>query len=101
MQYDVVVLTDDKYIKPKELNWYSLQVLLEDEMVVDGLQQQGLTAIRKSWSDSSFDWSKTRAVLFRTTWDYFERFAEIFPMVVSDQLEDTSDQRRSKRFNGI
>jgi len=32
--------------------------------------------VRKSWDDSNFDWSTTRFAIFRTTWDYFDRFEE-------------------------
>lgn len=73
---DVVVLTEAKYINPKEVDWYTNQVLTEDGLVLEALNMNGLRAIKKSWDDKEFDWSKTQFVLFRTTWDYFNRFAE-------------------------
>lgn len=73
---DVVILTEDTYVNTKKRDWYTLQVLLEDELVKDALEQQGLSVAIKSWSDPEFDWSLTEAVLFRTTWDYFDRFGE-------------------------
>lgn len=77
---DIVVLTEDKYAPADkqlpELDWYTLQVLLEDELVIDALKQKKLNVIKKSWSDPDYDWSLCRAVLFRTTWDYFDRFGE-------------------------
>lgn len=74
--FDIVVLTEDSYTNSPELNWYNLQVLLEDQLVLDALTSVGLTATIKSWSDKDFDWSTTRSILFRTTWDYFDRFPE-------------------------
>ncbi|WP_199611462.1 ATP-grasp domain-containing protein [Flocculibacter collagenilyticus] len=80
-QYDVVVLTEDKYAAEcftpqKKLDWYSLQVLLEDQILIDALTEQGLTVTKRSWSDPSFDWEQAKTLLFRTTWDYFDRFDE-------------------------
>ncbi|MCO7227240.1 RimK family alpha-L-glutamate ligase [Pleionea sp. CnH1-48] len=79
MQYDVVILTEDRYESPETLDWYNLQILLEDEMLKDALESQGLKVARKSWSNADFDWSSTQAAIFRTTWDYFERFDEFKP----------------------
>lgn len=79
MLYDVVILTEDRYLSDCEHNWYNLQVLLEDELVKDALQQQGLKVARLSWSDPDFDWRLTRSAIFRTTWDYFDRFDEFKP----------------------
>jgi glutathione synthase/RimK-type ligase-like ATP-grasp enzyme len=76
MHYDVVVLTDSRYINPKKQSVYIDNVLLEDRLVLEALQNQGLKAIRKSWDDQEFDWSSTKYALFRTTWDYFDRFPE-------------------------
>ncbi|MEW2922156.1 hypothetical protein AB1A65_11845 [Muricauda sp. ANG21] len=76
MRYDVVVLTDSRYINPKKQSVYIDNVLLEDRLVLEALQNQGLKAIRKSWDDQEFDWSSTKYALFRTTWDYFDRFPE-------------------------
>ncbi len=73
---DVVILTEDTYVNTEKRDWYTLQVLLEDELVKDALEQQGLSVDIRSWSDPKFDWSLTKAVLFRTTWDYFDRFGE-------------------------
>ncbi|MBO0323125.1 hypothetical protein J0X14_12525 [Muricauda sp. CAU 1633] len=76
MRYDFVVLTDSRYINPKKQSVYIDNVLLEDRLVLEALQKQGLNAIRKSWDDPEFDWSSTKYALFRTTWDYFDRFPE-------------------------
>jgi glutathione synthase/RimK-type ligase-like ATP-grasp enzyme len=40
------------------------------------LARRGLSAVRVDWSRPDVDWSRFRAAVFRTTWDYFSRFAE-------------------------
>lgn len=75
-KYDVVLLTEQKYINPSTVDWYTDQVLTEDGLVLDALEKSGLHAIKKDWADPDFDWSTTRYALFRTTWDYFHRFQE-------------------------
>lgn len=89
MVFDVVVLTDAKLLALDEQDWYSRQVHQEDGLVLSALQQQGLKATRLNWDDQSFDWSQTRSVLFRTTWDYFDRYGEFAPW-----LERVSQQTR-------
>jgi glutathione synthase/RimK-type ligase-like ATP-grasp enzyme len=86
--YDVVILTEDQYLEPKSDDWYTLQVQLEDALVLDALTKQGLKVARRSWSDPEFDWSSTRTVLFRTTWDYFDRFSEFSTWL--DNIESTT-----------
>ena len=34
---------------------------------------------RVAWDDPDFDWSRTRAAVLRSTWDYFDRYAEFEP----------------------
>lgn len=74
--FDVVVLTDDRYVAPENPNWYVQNILTEDGLVVKALEAKGYKVGRKSWSDPEFDWSSTKAIIFRTTWDYFDRYAE-------------------------
>jgi len=71
---DVVLLTDPRYINPKESDVYVKNILLEDEFVQKSLEKLGLKVLRLSWDDPYFDWSTTRYALFRSTWDYFDRF---------------------------
>jgi glutathione synthase/RimK-type ligase-like ATP-grasp enzyme len=85
MKYDVVILTDARYEKPIETDWYIDQVLLEDELVKKNLEKKGLSVIRKSWDATNFDWSSCNFALFRTTWDYFERFEEFFSWFAKTQ----------------
>lgn len=73
-KYDVVVLTDLRYAHPSKIDDYTKNVIIEDALVVNALSKLGLKVIRLAWSDPDFDWSSTKAVLFRTTWDYFDNF---------------------------
>ncbi|WP_428740289.1 ATP-grasp domain-containing protein [Tenacibaculum sp.] len=75
-KYDVVILTEKRYVNPKEVNNYIQNVLNEDNHIKVALENKGLAVIRLSWDNADFDWSTTRFVLFRTTWDYFDRFDE-------------------------
>lgn len=43
------------------------------------LNALGFSVQRQSWSDAGVDWSRYQAVLFRSTWDYFERLDEFLP----------------------
>ncbi|MCE9612343.1 MAG: hypothetical protein K8R23_19260 [Chthoniobacter sp.] len=74
--HDIVILTDARYEKPDEANWYVAQLLNEERLLLAGLEARGLRTARVAWSNPDFDWSRTRAAVFRSTWDYFERFAE-------------------------
>ncbi len=73
---DVTILTTAAYIDPPEIDDYINNVLTEDRLVQEALEAQGLSTARVSWDDKSFDWSQTKTVLFRTIWDYFERYDE-------------------------
>ncbi len=76
MKYDVIILTDPRYVDTSKADIYSKNVYLEDHLLKEALIRQGLQVDRKSWDDPKFDWSSTRFIIFRTTWDYFDRFDE-------------------------
>src|SRR5690606_37753906 len=84
---DLVILTDSRYVAPKKTGAYVENVLLEDRLVQEALNAEGLRVARRSWDDPDFDWSTTRYALFRSTWDYFERFGEF-----SDWFEKAAQQ---------
>ena len=73
-KYDVVILTDQKHAYPTIIDDYVKNVITEDALVANALGKLGLNVIRSAWSHPDFDWSSTKAVLFRTTWDYFDDF---------------------------
>ncbi|MBL4716833.1 MAG: hypothetical protein JKX95_09375 [Bacteroidia bacterium] len=74
--FDVVLLTESRYDQPTEVGWYIENILTEDGMVKDALEKKGLKVARVDWANPNFDWSSTEIALFRTTWDYFNRFEE-------------------------
>ncbi|WP_298420678.1 hypothetical protein [uncultured Kordia sp.] len=73
---DVVILTDKRYTNPTEKSPYIDNVLLEDQLVKEALEKEGLHVEKIAWDDVNFDWNTTKYALFRTTWDYFDRFQE-------------------------
>jgi glutathione synthase/RimK-type ligase-like ATP-grasp enzyme len=73
---DIIILTEDRYVNPSVINDYNRNLLLEDQLVSDALKNEGIRVGRKSWSDSNFDWSSTKFIIFRSTWDYFDRYDE-------------------------
>ena len=77
--YDVIVLTQAEYINPANVDGYVQNIIDEDNYVIEALRAQGLSAEKKDWSDPDFDWTLTRSVIFRTTWDYFDRYSEFTP----------------------
>ena len=79
--FDIVILTDHRYINPTSTNWYIDQVLLEDHILQSALEEKGLSVCKKSWDDENFNWELTKYAIFRTTWDYFERFNEFFTWI--------------------
>lgn len=76
---DVAILTDRRLLAPPLDEPYGCQVLLEEAWLIHHLKRLGLSAARVAWDDPAHDWSRTGTALFRSTWDYFERYAEFSP----------------------
>ena len=74
--YDCVILTEQRYLNDSKTDTYKHNVYFEDRLVYHALEELGLKTLRLSWDDMFFDWSTTKSVLFRTTWDYFDRYDE-------------------------
>ncbi|MBO6524807.1 MAG: hypothetical protein JJ971_13330 [Balneolaceae bacterium] len=74
--FDVVILTESRYLNPTKSNDYIQNILIEDGLLQAALEKLGLRVTRKDWADPDFDWSSTKCAIFRTTWDYFDRFEE-------------------------
>ena len=85
--FDVIILTDYRYVNPEKTDWYIDQVLLEDKILQTSLEKKDLKVCKKDWADKDFDWTTTKYAIFRTTWNYFERFDEFL-----DWLEDTKNK---------
>lgn len=75
-EFDIVLLTESRYVSPENPDWYARQILEDDALLTTELEKLGLRVTRKDWADPDFDWRSTRMAVFRTTWDYFNRFAE-------------------------
>ncbi len=73
--YDVIILTDKRYLEDSD-DPYKHNVFYEDMLVIEALKRLHMIVDRKAWDDVTFDWSTTKSVVFRTTWDYFDRFDE-------------------------
>ena len=72
--YDVTILTCEAYYKPHELNSYISNILLEEQLIKESLESNGLKVDVTYWSNKSYDWTSTKSAVFRTVWDYFENF---------------------------
>jgi glutathione synthase/RimK-type ligase-like ATP-grasp enzyme len=75
---DVALLTDPRYLaeSAEPGDWYLDNILQDDRLLRDALGRLGLTSERIDWSRPGAEWSRYRCAVFRTTWDYFDRFAE-------------------------
>lgn len=78
---DVTILTCKPYHKPEVVTPYIQNILDEYQFLKEALKAKGLTVARTYWDDPNYDWSQTKAVVFRTIWDYFERFDEFWPWI--------------------
>ncbi|MFO7671953.1 MAG: hypothetical protein R6W31_20010 [Bacteroidales bacterium] len=74
--FDVTILTDHRYVNPQKDDPYIQNIFKEEFLVREQLEKRGLRVERRAWDDPEFEWSRTAFVLFRSTWDYFDRFAE-------------------------
>ncbi len=72
MEYDVVLVTQQKYVQPTRINAYIQNILTEDEILSLALQAQGHSVVRVGWEDASFKWSSTRCIIIRAIWNIFE-----------------------------
>ncbi len=75
---DVALLTERRYAADSAAadDWYLGNILRDDDLLIGALARQGLSAVRVDWARNDVDWSAFRTAVFRTTWDYFDRFAE-------------------------
>jgi glutathione synthase/RimK-type ligase-like ATP-grasp enzyme len=75
---DIALLTDHRYTAPKapEGDWYFENILKDDTLLQKALEKRGITSVRLDWADPKIDWSRFKAIVLRTTWDYFERIDE-------------------------
>ena len=74
--FDITILTDSWFLGKAQHNSHIERIMQEDHLVQRALEKRGLKVRRINWDDPEVDWSETRYILFRSTWDYFERFPE-------------------------
>ena len=75
---DITLLTCRAYFKPNKITPYIANILKEEQLLKAALEKQGLSVAITYWNNPSYNWSATKAVIFRTIWDYFERFDEFW-----------------------
>lgn len=71
---DVLLLTESRYEAPTEVDWYVQQILTEDGLVQQALEKRGCRVERVDWNRADVDWASAKCGLFRTTWDYFDKY---------------------------
>ena len=75
---DITLLTCRAYYKPDNVTPYIQNILLEQELLKSAFEAQGLKVDITYWDNPTYEWQETKSVLFRTIWDYFERFDEFW-----------------------
>lgn len=86
---DITLLTCRAYYKPDNVTPYIQNILLEQELLKSAFEAQGLKVDITYWDNPTYEWQETKSVLFRTIWDYFERFDEFW-----DWLEQVKTKTR-------
>lgn len=80
---DIALLTEARYLQPDMNDPYQCQIALEEALLAQALRRLGLSVQRLAWDDAQQDWSRVRAAVLRSTWDYVAR---------QQQFEDWLDQ---------
>ncbi|MCC7159521.1 MAG: hypothetical protein IT281_08285, partial [Ignavibacteria bacterium] len=75
-KFDITLITASKFLKAEEGDWYKLNILKDDRLLREALEKHGLRVIRTNWDNPRFEWSETKFAIFRTPWDYFNRYDE-------------------------
>jgi len=76
--FDVALLTDRRYTADTAVkgDWYLQNILDDDHLLQAALALHGFASVRVDWADPAIAWSRFRCAVFRSTWDYHERYAE-------------------------
>ena len=90
---EIWLLTEHQYasLSPdqKDLPPYMQHVLVEDDTVLKALESRGVLVQKVDWADAQLDWGRPDALLFRTTWDCFERWPEFSRWLKDASLQST------------
>lgn len=81
MQPLIALLTERRYAASTAApdDWYLGNILRDENLLIAALAELGIAAERVDWSRADVDWANYPLTVFRTTWDYFDRFAEFAP----------------------
>jgi len=81
MNHPIALLTERRYAANTAApdDWYLGNILRDENLLIAALAELGIAAERVDWSRADVDWSAYPLAVFRTTWDYFDRFAEFAP----------------------
>lgn len=74
--FDITILTDSLHLGIRQRTPHIEDILEEDRLVQSALENRGLRVNRINWDHPDVDWSDSRYIMFRSTWDYFNRFPE-------------------------
>ena len=69
---DICILTESRYLNPKNPNWYIQNIIQEERLISVALSSFNISCGREAW-DQDFDIANYKHVLFRTTWNYFDK----------------------------
>lgn len=78
-QFDITLLTSSKYLSAEPGDEFTEIILEEDRLLTSALEKRGLKVTRTNWDNPEFNWADTKCVIFRTPWDYFNRYDEFEP----------------------
>lgn len=76
LKFDITLLTASKFLTAEKDDWYVSNILEDDRLLTDALEKRGLKVTRTNWDNPLFSWGETKFVIFRTPWDYFNRYDE-------------------------
>jgi glutathione synthase/RimK-type ligase-like ATP-grasp enzyme len=76
LPFDITILTDSTHLGAHHRTPHIENIMEEDRLVQSALEKRGLKVRRINWDHPDVDWSDTRYIMFRSTWDYFDRYPE-------------------------
>lgn len=88
-KYDIILLTEEKLENPEQSDPIIDNVILEDKILRDALESRGFRVGRFAWSRKDIDWSQSKYLLFRTTWDYHNKWKQFIDWLNKTKQEST------------
>ncbi len=75
MPVEIALITQRRYEAELEQTQFAANIFEEDRLLREALARRGIQTRRIDWSREEVDWNAFAAVVLRTPWDYFDRFA--------------------------